>query len=1089
MAKKTDEATTKFKVDISDLTKNITAAKKQIALASAEFKNSTAGLDSWSKSADGVSSKLSQLDKTLKSQKSILADYRKQYELIKEEQGEDSKAAVDLKIKIENQEAAIKSTEKSITKYNDVLSDIKEESNKTESAADSLSRTISEQEKQLAELKKEYASVVLTQGNNSDAAKNLAQQIDDLSTGLQNNKKALKTANDAADSLDNSFDDLEDGAVDAGEAAEKSSEGFTIMKGALANLVADGIRSALDGLKKLASDALETGRNFESSMSEVQAISGATGDDLKLLSDTAKEFGASTTFSASESADALKYMALAGWNAQQSTDALGGVLNLAAASGMELAKSSDMVTDYLSAFGMQAKDSAYFADLLAYSQSNSNTSAEQLGEAYKNCAANLNAAGQDIETTTSLLAMMANQGLKGSEGGTALTAVMRDMTAKMKDGAIAIGDTNVQVMDAEGNYRDLTDILTDVEKATDGMGDAQKATALSSTFTADSIKGLNLILNAGVSNAADFEEQLRSCSGSAEDMANVMNDNLEGDLKALNSAYEDLGITIYESATSPMRELVQEVTSDLMPAIKNAITGVDGADEQLGEALSNIVVKALDEVTAMLPDVATVGVSLVGSLAQGLLDSLPDIAGAAVDIATELLSGLSTQLPEIATKAAEVIPQIITEILSRLPELIDAAISLVNGIVAALPDIINAFVSAAPDIIQALIDGLVSGYQALADGAITLLMAIVDAIPQILDSLIAALPQILDSVISGLLGSIPQLLQACISFWMAIVDAIPQIIVALIDALPEIITTIVDVLADNIPLLLDCAIELFMTLVQAVPKIASELRKSMPQIIASIMKALAKLGPHLATFGSNILAKVISWFGDMISKAAEYGQKFVDGLVEKVKNLPKELGNILVNGIKKVTEFGSDIKNAAKNAGEKLVSNLKDAIKGLPSDIREIGNHIIDGFWNGINDKLDWLTGKIKGFANSVTDKLKSFFGIHSPSRVMRDQIGKYLALGVAEGVDMYKDKVHAAMKRLATEAQDVSDIDDIIDIDDVKKHMPKPNPGGGGTGGSTTNNNNTYNFVQNNNSPKALSRLEIYRQTKNLIKLKPEVT
>ena len=255
------------------------------------------------------------------------------------------------------------------------------------------------------------------------------------------------------------------------------------------------------------------------------------------------------------------------------------------------------------------------------------------------------------------------------------------------------------------------------------------------------------------------------------------------------------------------------------------------------------------------------------------------------------------------------------------------------------------------------------------------------------------------------------------------------------------------------------------------------------------MKSLAKLGPKLASLGSDILAKVVQWFGDMINKAVEYGPKFVDSLVEKVKNLPKELGNILVNGIKKVTKFGSDIKNSAKNAGEKLVSSLKDAIKGLPSDIREIGNHIIDGFWNGINDKLDWLTGKIKEFANSVTDKLKSFFGIHSPSRVMRDQVGKYLALGVAEGVDMYKDKVHAAMKRLATEAQDVSDIYNIVDIDDVKKHMPKPDPKGPSSGGGSTTNNNTYTFVQNNTSPKSLNRLEIYRQTKNLIKLKPEVT
>ena len=1055
MAKKTDEATTKFKVDISDLTKNITAAKKQMALASAEFKNSTAGLDNWSKSADGVSSKLTQLGKNLQSQRSILTDYRKQYELTKNQYGENSKAAVDLKIKIENQEAAIKATEKSIDKYNNVLAELTQENNKTVSATEHLSDTINAQEKSLTDIKKEYASVVLTQGKNSEAAKNLAKQIDDLSTDLLDNKKALKDANDAADALDNSYDDLEDGARDAGAAAEESSEGFTVMKGVLANLVAEGIRKALDGLKDLAADALETGRTFESSMSEVQAISGATGEDLKLLSDTAKEFGASTVFSASESADALKYMALAGWDAHQSTDALGGVLNLAAASGMDLAKASDMVTDYLSAFGLQAKDSAYFADLLAYSQSNSNTSAEQLGEAYKNCAANLNAAGQDIETTTSLLAMMANQGLKGSEGGTALTAVMRDMTAKMKDGSIAIGDANVQVMDAEGNYRDLTDILKDVEKATDGMGDAQKATALASTFTSDSIKGLNLILNAGVSNAEDFEKQLRKCSGSAEDMANVMNDNLEGDLKALNSAYEDLGITIYESATGSMREFVQEVTNDLMPAIKDAISGVEGADEALGESVSNLILMALDEVTSMLPRAANLGISIAGSLIQGVLDSLPDIADAAIDMASEILSGLSKQLPKIASKAADVVPQIITAILAKMNDLIDAGITLVQGLVSALPEIVDSLVAATPQIIQALIDGLLSGYQALTDGAISLLMAIVSAVPQIIDSLVAALP---------------------------------QITVAIIDALPQIITTIIEVLIENIPLLLDCAVELFMTLVQAIPQIILELRKSVPQIIASIMMSLAKLGPKLATFGGEILAKVIAWFGDMVAKAAEYGLKFVNGLAEKIESIPGKLKDIFDKGIQKVVEFGGNLKEKAKDAGRKFVDTIKDAIKGLPDDIKDIGGHFIEGFWDGITDKFGWLTDKLEGFADGVMDKLKNFFGIHSPSRRARDEIGKFLDLGVADGVDLYKHKVYESLRRIVDEAKSVTD--EGFNFDDVKKHMPRPKSGGGGEGGSTTNNTTTYNFVQNNSSPKPLNRLEIYRQTKNLIDpRKPEVS
>ena len=261
-------------------------------------------------------------------------------------------------------------------------------------------------------------------------------------------------------------------------------------------------------------------------------------------------------------------MSLAGWDADQSTSALGGVLNLAAASGMELGAASDMVTDYLSAFAMEAGDAAYFADLLSHAQSHSNTTAEALGEAYKNCAANLNAAGQDVETVTSLLEGMANQGYKGSEAGTAMAAIMRDITNGMKDGAIKIGETSVAVMDAQGNFRDLTDILTEVEAATNGMGDAERAVALSSTFTADSTKGLNLILNEGMDNIAGYEEELRGASGSAEEMANIMNDNLSGDVAAMNSAFEELGLKIYDALESKLRAGVQFITNGVIPAIE-----------------------------------------------------------------------------------------------------------------------------------------------------------------------------------------------------------------------------------------------------------------------------------------------------------------------------------------------------------------------------------------------------------------------------------------------------------------------------------------------------------------------------------------
>ena len=440
------------------------------------------------------------------------------------------------------------------------LESLSTETLQTASAANQLDIAIGAQEVELKKLKRQYTSLVLEQGEESAEARECAERIRGLSSELQENRTRLRNAENAANELDATLDRLDD-------AARQADEGFTVFKGTMANLASSAIQAAADGLKNFATDAIQTGISFKSAMSEVAAISGATGDDLQKLEDTAREYGGTTVFSASEAAEALKYMALAGWDVEQSTGALEGVLDLAAASGMDLAAASDMVTDYMSAFNMETDKSTYFADILAKAQSASNTSAEQLGEAYKNSAASLNAAGQDVETVTSLLEGMANQGRKGSEAGTSLNAMMRDLTAKMKSGKITIGKTAVSVMDASGNFRDLTEILQDVEKATDGMGDAQRAAALSNVFTSDSITGLNLILNEGMDKIAGYEEELRNADKTAKAMSETMNDNLEGDLKNLSSAYEALQLKISDGLEEPLRKAVQFVTNEGIPAL------------------------------------------------------------------------------------------------------------------------------------------------------------------------------------------------------------------------------------------------------------------------------------------------------------------------------------------------------------------------------------------------------------------------------------------------------------------------------------------------------------------------------------------
>ncbi len=398
----------------------------------------------------------------------------------------------------------------------------------------------------------------------SDSAGDAGDSMDDLARRARDAGEGLDDLGDGGDGLD----DLADDADSAGESLDDLNSRAGSLSGAIKGVIAAVAGLKVVGeIKDFIGDAVGIGKDFTSMMSEVQSISGASGSEIAKMEETARSYGATTVFSATEAAEALKYMSLAGWDANQSSSALGGVLNLAAASGMELGQASDMVTDYLSAFGMQAGQASYFADMLSYAQSKSNTTAAQLGEAYRNSAANMHAAGQDVETTTSFLEAMANQGYKGSEAGTALAATMRDITQKMEDGAVKIGETSVAVQDSKGNFRDLTDVMADVEKATGGMGDAQKAAALGSTFTADSIKAINMILAEGMDKVSGYEDALRSAGGTAEAMAGTMNDNLTGDMANMNSAFEEMKLQVFDRMEGTLRDGAQYVTGTVIPAL------------------------------------------------------------------------------------------------------------------------------------------------------------------------------------------------------------------------------------------------------------------------------------------------------------------------------------------------------------------------------------------------------------------------------------------------------------------------------------------------------------------------------------------
>ncbi|MEG2246304.1 MAG: phage tail tape measure protein [Peptostreptococcaceae bacterium] len=337
--------------------------------------------------------------------------------------------------------------------------------------------------------------------------------------------------------------------------------------------------------------SVKVATDFESGMSKVSALSGATGSDLKMLEDKAREMGSTTKYSSTEASEALQYMALAGFDANEMASALEPTLKLAGASGMELATASDIVTDTLSMFGMEATETARMTDVLAYAQANSNTNVEQLGEALKYCGASANAMGYDIEDTTSILGIFADQGLKGSSAGTTLNSMFRDMKNKAKDGAIAIGDSNIAITDANGNYRDMTDILADVEVATKDMTSAERDMALSSIWGTEALKGVNMAFEAGSDEIKSFEGELRNSKGTAEEMYAVMQDNLKGSIDNFKSALEGAGITIGNILLPSIRDMVDKFTealtwfNNLDEGTQRLIVGVGGTVAAIGPLL------------------------------------------------------------------------------------------------------------------------------------------------------------------------------------------------------------------------------------------------------------------------------------------------------------------------------------------------------------------------------------------------------------------------------------------------------------------------------------------------------------------------
>ena len=580
------------------------------------------------------------------------------------------------------------------------------------------------------------------------------------------------------------------------------SKGFGSVVGGVGKAVAGAVAAGTAAVGGFAAASISAGADFDAAMAQVGATMLKTTDEMEKevgsvettfgsfsgnLREFAQFLGQNTAFSATEAAEALNYMALAGYNTQQSMDMLPNVLSLAAAGGFDLARASDMITDTQTAFGISAERTTQMVDEMAKAASTGNTSVEQLGDAFLvvgGLAKELNGGmvtmkdgtKQSVDGVQELeiaLTAMANAGVKGNEAGTHMRNMLLKLSSPTEKGAIALEKLGVSVFDAGGQMRSLQDIFGDLSTSMDKLSQEEKLNAISKIFNTRDIASAEALLAAVQQDWNGIGQSILDAKGSAADMAEIQLDNLQGDMTLFQSALEGAKITVSDQLTPTLREFVQFGTSGLSEITSAFQTGgLEGAMEAFGTILSDGLAMIIEKA----PEFVNAGIQLLGSLGQGLLDNLPMIVDSALQITMTLLNALLENLPTIVQAGLEVIGQ------------------LAIGIGEALPELIPTIVDCVLSITQTLIDNV----DLLIDGAIALILGLAEGLINAMPQLIERIPEIVESIVSALVENAPKLVLAAVELILALGNSMIETIPQLVAMLPQIIEAIVNGLLDGI---------------------------------------------------------------------------------------------------------------------------------------------------------------------------------------------------------------------------------------------------------------------------------------------------
>ncbi len=490
---------------------------------------------------------------------------------------------------------------------------------------------------------------------------------------------------------------LKKGIEDINGTAKSGFSKFSeIGKNALSVFAGNVLTEVASQARNAAGAVIEIGSAFEMGMSTVQAISGATGDDLTALTDKAKEMGANTKFSATEAAEAMQYMAMAGWKTDDMLNGIEGIMNLAAASGEDLATTSDIVTDALTAFGLTAQDSAHFADILAQASSNANTNVSMMGETFKYVAPVAGAMGYSAEDVATAVGLMANSGIKASQAGTSLRTMLSRMAKPTKEVQAAMDALGISLTDSDGNMKSLHEVMGDLRTGFGGLSEAESITMATMLGGQEAMSGLLAIVNASDADYQKLTDSIGACDGAAASMADTMQNNLEGQLTILGSAAQGLALEVYDSVKVALTDITKlgiDAVSNLTDGFKTG--GVMGMIEAAGQ-MANAFAENL-------PVIIEQGLPLIEGFTENLRANAGKLVDGGLNLILKLAQGLMDGLPAMLQHVPQIIINLAGVINDNAPKLLKAGVKLIGilgkGLIQAIPDI----VAAMPQIIQAIV--------------------------------------------------------------------------------------------------------------------------------------------------------------------------------------------------------------------------------------------------------------------------------------------------------------------------------------------------------------------------------------------------